>query len=312
MEQKNGYFWVLMSGAEHKNFVDAVKKKGLIRVGTEPGDDGYNEPFQDIWQNPEQTHIISFNTISFVEDTFYFENGNFFQVDKSGSNVNYLWINGEEHWKFVKNIGYFAHYSPTDLCEMAQEAAEEVRHKSSSEVINYANYAISAIAIGYKEHHVAPMRFFKEYLTLPDKMIRDTTITAIGFRKWLECIPLLEETAKNDPDESNRRYAQEMIEKIQVFSYKSQEDDESPSKDTDSKTIAQLQQELKSNKQKLTQLRTQLKKVEERIDFARRTNIFGRPQSGENERERDKLAQEIKDVKDTIAAQESSIKAQQE
>ena len=77
----------------------------------------------------------------------------------------------------------------------------------------------------------------------------------------------------------------------------------------ESKGLEQLKQELKSNKQKLTELKTQLKKVEERIENARRTNIFGRPQSGENERERDKLTQEIKDTKNRIAQNESAIKA---
>ena len=84
------------------------------------------------------------------------------------------------------------------------------------------------------------------------------------------------------------------------------------SEQAESNDLAELQQELKSNKQKLTELRSQLKKVEERIDFARRTNIFGRPQSGENERERDKLTQEIKDIKHRIAENESAIKALEE
>ena len=81
---------------------------------------------------------------------------------------------------------------------------------------------------------------------------------------------------------------------------------------TESKDLAELQQELKSHQQKLTELRLQLKKVEERIDFARRTNIFGRKQSGENERQRDKLTQEIKDTKNRIALDESAIKALEE
>ena len=89
-------------------------------------------------------------------------------------------------------------------------------------------------------------------------------------------------------------------------------EEQSKPETAESKNIAELQQELKSNKQKLTELRTQLKKVEERIENARRTNIFGRPQSGENERERDKLTQEIKDAKNRIAENESSIKALEE
>ena len=63
--------------------------------------------------------------------------------------------------------------------------------------------------------------------------------------------------------------------------------------------LEQLQQEFKSNKQKLTELRSQLKQVEERIQQARKTNIFGRKQSGENERERERLIQEIKDTKNS-------------
>ena len=84
------------------------------------------------------------------------------------------------------------------------------------------------------------------------------------------------------------------------------------SQQAQSKRLEQLQQELTSNKQKLAELRTQLKKVEERIKQARKTNIFGRKQSGENERERDKLTQEIKDAKNRIAENESSIKALEE
>ena len=55
-----------------------------------------------------------------------------------------------------------------------------------------------------------------------------------------------------------------------------------------------------------------IEKVEERIIQARKTNIFGRKQSGENERQRDKLTQEIKDLKNKIAENESSIKALEE
>ena len=51
----------------------------------------------------------------------------------------------------------------------------------------------------------------------------------------------------------------------------------------------------------------QLEKVEERIIQARKTNIFGRKQSGENEREKDRLTQEIKDIKQRIAENEASI-----
>jgi chromosome segregation ATPase len=55
----------------------------------------------------------------------------------------------------------------------------------------------------------------------------------------------------------------------------------------------------------LTNLKSQLKKVEKQIENARRTNIFGRPQSGNDERERDRLIAEIAEIQDKIAHNES-------
>ena len=65
--------------------------------------------------------------------------------------------------------------------------------------------------------------------------------------------------------------------------------------------------QLNHDKKQLAQLRSQLKQVEERIIQARKTNIFGRKQSGENERERDRLTQEIKDIKQKIAENENEL-----
>ena len=69
---------------------------------------------------------------------------------------------------------------------------------------------------------------------------------------------------------------------------------------------------LGSDKQLLAELRSQLKQVEERITQARKTNIFGRKQSGENERERDKLMAEIKEIEARIAQNEASISNSEE
>ena len=91
-----------------------------------------------------------------------------------------------------------------------------------------------------------------------------------------------------------------------------QTDEAKQSEAIEEKGVLQLQQELDSDKQKLTELGSQLGKVEERIIQARKTNIFGRKQSGENEREKDRLVREIKDIKDRIAARESAIAALKE
>ena len=81
---------------------------------------------------------------------------------------------------------------------------------------------------------------------------------------------------------------------------------ELPPESAESVGLEQLQK-LDTDKQKLTQLGSQLEKVEVRIENARRTNIFGRPQSGENERERDKLVREIQEVRSRMAENEALI-----
>ena len=117
------------------------------------------------------------------------------------------------------------------------------------------------------------------------------------------------EEIENDSENLAADSVPESPEPAQDSTSESQSESEIPPESSESKGLELLQQELERDKQKLTQLHEQLKKVEERIEQARRTNIFGRPQSGENERERDKLTQQIKDTKQKIAENESAIES---
>ena len=74
----------------------------------------------------------------------------------------------------------------------------------------------------------------------------------------------------------------------------------------------QRKQQLQEDKQQLKELKEKLEKVEERIKQAQKTNIFGRKQSGENERQRDELMVEIKETFARIAQNESAIDALEE
>ena len=74
--------------------------------------------------------------------------------------------------------------------------------------------------------------------------------------------------------------------------------------ETEEQRLAKLQAELQEDKKQLKNLQAQLQKVEAEIENARRTNIWGRPQSGKSEGERDKLVQEIAEIKAKIAQQE--------
>ena len=82
------------------------------------------------------------------------------------------------------------------------------------------------------------------------------------------------------------------------------------SKNTESKALAELQQQLKSDKQKLTELQSQQIEIKQRIENNRKTDLFGRNQ-GRLDEERDKLIQQIKETKDRIAQNESLNKAEE-
>ena len=198
--------------------------------------------------------------------------------------------------------------------EILNEYATSKNHKQKIQTIYIAG---TAAPFEFNPEH---KKFFDNSLQDEHPDVRIATIVAMGYMGWSEWIPVLEDLKNNDPDETVRDSAAGMLESFAANGVGDSNDSLKPdttqeqneSENSPSVGLEQLQQELRSNKQKLTQLRTQLEKVEERIKQARRTNIFGRKQSGENERERDRLTQEIKDIKHRIAENESAIKALEE
>ena len=228
--------------------------------------------------------------------------------------INYIVARGEEADKVIEEAkSSLDCYSWQEIIDDYANAADNHYHRIS---IVY----IAGAAAPYLEFSPVHKKFFDNSLKDEHPDVRIATIIAMGYMSWTEWIPVLHNIKDNDPDETVRESAAGMLESFAANGIG--DSDDALELDTTEKQnepennelvgLEQLQQELRSNKQKLTELRTQLKKVEERIKKARKTNIFGRKQSGENERQRDKLAQEIEDVKNKIAENESSIKAQQE
>ena len=226
--------------------------------------------------------------------------------------VKYIVARGEEADKVIEEAkNSLDCYS---WQEILNEYAISDNHKQKIQTIYIAG---TAAPLEFSPEH---KKFFDDSLQEEHPDVRIATIIAMGYMSWTEWIPVLEDLKNNDPDETVRDSAAGMLESFAANGVGDSNDSSKPdttqeqneSSNTPSVGLEQLQQELKGNKQKLIELRTQLKKVEERIEQARKTNIFGRKQSGENERQRDKLTQEIEDTKNRIAAQESSIKAQQE
>ena len=228
--------------------------------------------------------------------------------------INYIVARGEEADKVIEEAkNSLDCYSWQEILDDYANAADNHYHRIS---IVY----IAGAAAPYLEFSPEHKKFFDKSLKDEHPDVRIATIIAMGYMSWSEWIPVLEDLKNNDPDETVRDSAAGMLESFAANGVGDSNDSLKPDTTQEQNEpennelvgLEQLQQELRSNKQKLTELRTQLKKVEERIENARRTNIFGRPQSGENERERDKLTQEIKDLKNKIAENESSIKALEE
>ena len=69
---------------------------------------------------------------------------------------------------------------------------------------------------------------------------------------------------------------------------------------TPEQQLSQLKQHIAEDKKQLKTLQSQLDKLEVQIENSRRTNIFGRPQSGNDKREKDKLIGEIEKLKKQI------------
>ena len=77
---------------------------------------------------------------------------------------------------------------------------------------------------------------------------------------------------------------------------------------TKTKEIQQLQQQLDSQRKQLASLKSQQIDLEKRIENNRKTDLFGRNQ-GRLNTEKDKIAQEIQEIKNRIAKNESLLNA---
>jgi hypothetical protein len=196
----------------------------------------------------------------------------------------------------------------------------------------------------------APLEFSPEHRKFFDNSLQDehpdvriATIVAMGYMGWTKWIPVLQDLKNNDSDATVRDSAAGMIESFaanelrrsqQIELSTETEEANQPEKKTiieslqeiysDEQKLAQLrsqfeeeenqklQQELDRDKQELAQLRRQLQEVEKQIEQNRRTNIFGRPQSGNDEVERDRLIRSIARIQEKIAHNESLLEDEEE
>ena len=194
----------------------------------------------------------------------------------------------EPHWNLIRaakpgTIKYFRPYPEPD--------EKDIFNKGEPS-LNLVGYFEDSLTLKYTCHlepdqHIRGWEIFEIYLQLKKKQTKD--------EKELQQIQVVFDDRK-----TAQRELRPLLEAGAKVIYTNEDGQE-----IDLEKAEKLEQELESDRQKLTQLRSQLKKVEERIKQARKTNIFNRPQSGENEREKDRLTQEIQQAKDRIAKNES-------
>ena len=191
----------------------------------------------------------------------------------------------EPHWNLIRaakpgTIKYFRPYPEPD---------EKDIFYSGEPSLNIVGYFEDSLTLKYTCHlepdqHVNGWEIFEIYLQLKKKQTKD--------EKELQQIQVV-----FDNPEAAERELRPLLEAGATVMYRNEYGQE-----IDIEQEAQLNRD----KKQLAELRLQLEKVEERIDFARKTNIFGRKQSGENEREKDRLEMEIQLLGDRIADRESA------
>ena len=198
--------------------------------------------------------------------------------------------------------------------EILDEYATSENHKQKIQTIYIAGNAAP-----YLEYSPEHKKFFDNALQDEHPDVRIATIIAMGYMSWSEWIPVLYDLKNNDPDETVRDSAAGMLDSFAanaksnfLQSTKSNETQEQlqPSSSQLGES-EQLKQQLKQDKKQLINLRAQQVELEKRIENNRKTDLFGRNQ-GSIDREKDKLTQQIQDIEDRIAENESSLKALEE
>ena len=189
-----------------------------------------------------------------------------------------------DHWGLIRAakpgmISYFRPYPKPDEKDIFYEGEprlKQVGYLEDSKTLKYACHLI-------ENQHIHGWEIFEIYLQFKKKQTKD--------EKELSQIQIVFDDRK-----TAQRELRPLLEAGAKVIYTNKDGQE-----IDIEQEAQLNRD----KKQLAQLRSQLKQVEERIIQARKTNIFNRPQSGENEREKDRLTQEIQLLRDRITAQES-------
>ena len=219
-------------------------------------------------------------------------------------NNQYLLLKGQNKEQVAEEIFNFLDvYTIEEICQKLQK--QNIIPKNE-----YINTVLSLGVAINQDYSQELFNVFEQLIYHSDSDVREAAIFATTYLGWKEFRELLQRIKNEDSSTSVREIAADTLASLEK-NYWQKDSLNGEFSHNETKELPQLQKEINNDKEQLSFLRSQLTKTEERIENARRINIFGRKQSGNDEQERDRLTQEIEDIKQRIAQNESLLKTEE-
>jgi len=165
----NNEVFVLYDDVTRLDFQKAAKAAGLEQHPAPKGDhDGGHE---EVWATADKR-----SAVNYLEDPIL--------------GLSYIVIRGDPHGNLTHKMAETIQlFSPEEAVEFGQQ---EINTRPQVEAI----YRLAAM---FPEHDPQVLEVFRTYATKPgDPTLREATVNAMGYRRWPEFKPLLEEIEKKD------------------------------------------------------------------------------------------------------------------
>ncbi|WP_437277837.1 hypothetical protein WME90_42480 [Sorangium sp. So ce375] len=178
-ERSEEYLILEMDLTSRSGFGDAVREMGLELQRTVEKDPKTGS-YEEIWATPDKRAAINY-----VEDAI--------------SRQTFLWVRAARVKELVHEIK--KRLPVYEFEDLADEAWSDLLiHDQRVNVVN-------RLAVICPKFNEEVLRIFRDYLSMPDPLLRQATLFAIAYRSWPEVLPLVEEVAAKDPDEQARSMA---------------------------------------------------------------------------------------------------------
>lgn len=179
-----GEIMVLEDHVGYEDFLRVAKDLGLALQETQEGD-GEVVAHQEIWATADGESGVNY-------------------IDDPTTMTRHLWVRGPDVQELLRKVcARLPAWEDSELLEMAVEAEEHDEQVA----------AILRVAAGIPRSDPRALQVFEYYMTARHPLLRKATLQAIGYRLWREAVPLVEDAAKNDPDDGVRAFAQRILDR---------------------------------------------------------------------------------------------------